>query len=531
MPFVWDDFEALLLDDEEPYDEQQFVVVRKLHIRPIAAAFKPLPIPEYTVDQMNVLLRKFGDIESIEMVANKTSEAYVTFVSDRNAYLAYLQCKYSKKDGARQRFDVQPANTWEQPQERTNDASFQNDMDVDKYNPEIFALNEDCLLHMCKFLDLDSLVSLAYVCKKFHTLLHQRWFPNIRKYVLKNEGVRTLAKVRRTMLCIGRHITDLSYESDYDEEVNRTPKYLEVIAQNVGPQIRRAYLSLEFNRDDCISILKPMLQHLESLRVNDFNEDQPTYDIDFHALCPNLVEFEVNVEMPMIACCKPWSSLKCISVPPWTMKTKTFISFIKQNPQLTSLHFDLPETNKRIVAVNTYLPALEKLSIRFRSSITLVAKNFACLNGQKLSEIKVTDLSSEQIQSVISHLSTFKSLRKICVSMSSSNSINSCSESLINLAKLPHLIDLTLSYISFDGSTLLDIIRFGCQLGTLYIENDVLIFTDELISNIVEVCKNHRPSSSGALHLYLRKYVLTKLHVYQNKEFERYLQLKVWARI
>lgn len=34
MPFIWDDFEWLLVDDEETYDKNRFVVTRKLSVKP-----------------------------------------------------------------------------------------------------------------------------------------------------------------------------------------------------------------------------------------------------------------------------------------------------------------------------------------------------------------------------------------------------------------------------------------------------------------------------------------------------------------
>lgn len=33
MPFIWDDIIWKLIDDEEAYDKNRFVVVRKLHIK------------------------------------------------------------------------------------------------------------------------------------------------------------------------------------------------------------------------------------------------------------------------------------------------------------------------------------------------------------------------------------------------------------------------------------------------------------------------------------------------------------------
>lgn len=33
MPFIWDDLEWMLIDDEDKYDKSRFVVVRTLHVK------------------------------------------------------------------------------------------------------------------------------------------------------------------------------------------------------------------------------------------------------------------------------------------------------------------------------------------------------------------------------------------------------------------------------------------------------------------------------------------------------------------
>ena len=33
MPFIWDDFEWKLVDEEDEYDKSRFVVARKLHVK------------------------------------------------------------------------------------------------------------------------------------------------------------------------------------------------------------------------------------------------------------------------------------------------------------------------------------------------------------------------------------------------------------------------------------------------------------------------------------------------------------------
>lgn len=33
MPFIWDDNEWMLIDDDDSYDQSRFVVVHKLHVK------------------------------------------------------------------------------------------------------------------------------------------------------------------------------------------------------------------------------------------------------------------------------------------------------------------------------------------------------------------------------------------------------------------------------------------------------------------------------------------------------------------
>ena len=341
----------------------------------------------FTIDEIRERIEKFGEIESIEILSGKNVEAHVTFVSDRSAYLMLLQHEFDKKVYKSQPFEIEPADSWCQPLEITNQQQEStHDMDIEENAPDIFKLNEDCLLHVFRFLDLDSLVNVADVCRMFNRLSHQHCFPRIRKYTVRNDDDPkfTLAKLWRTLLCIGSHITDLSYDVDYDEYdgPGHTSKFLRVIAQNVGPNIRRAHFSFNLDKDNRTQTLAPILRELESLVIEDRLEGS-SYDIDFQTLCPKLIEFTVNMDMPCVACCKPWPSLRSLSVKNNnSITTTTLISFIKQNPQLTCLEFAIDKSNKTllILAVTKYLSRFEKLTIVNTSFQSFFARNFTILS-------------------------------------------------------------------------------------------------------------------------------------------------------
>ncbi|XP_055310886.1 uncharacterized protein LOC129573808 [Sitodiplosis mosellana] len=531
MPFICDDFEWKLVDDREPYDKHRFVVVRKLSVKPNERT----PIRNFTVDEIRQRIEKFGEIELIEIMPNNALEAHVTFVSDRSAYLMLLQHEFDKKALKTQPFDIEIADSWEQPLEVINQSP-RHDMEVDEHVPEIFKLNEDCLLHVFQFLDLDSLVSLADVCKMFNRLSHHHCFPHIHKYKVDTDDdpAFTLAKLRQTLLCIGPHITDLSYDVSYDEDdgPGHTSKFLKVIAQNVGPNLQRAYFAFNLDRDNRMVTLAPVLQNLESLEIEDRDEGS-SYDINFQALCPKLIEFTVNMDMAMIACCKPWPSLRSLSVKNnMVLTTTTLISFIKQNPQLTCLEFAIDRSNKTllILAVTKYLSRFEKLTIVNTVNESFFARNFASLsNLPLLREINLEKLDRSSLKCIVNHLPTFINLQKISLSCSwyKGVGIEEYGQSFLDLAeKLPFLEELKLQRIPIHGDILVEFISSASKLNVLYVQDCELVFSNDLISKLVDTLKVSRQESKKALQFYLNKKDLNELKTVKRREIEEYLQLK-----
>lgn len=473
----------------------------------------------------------------MEILSDKDVEAHVTFVSDRSAYLMLLQHEFDKKMYKSQPFDIEPADSWHQPPETINqEQESTRDMDVEESTPEIFKLNEDCLLHVFRFLDLDSLVNVANVCKMFSRLSLQHCFPRIRKYAVRNDDDPdfTLARLRRTMLCIGSHITELSYDVEYDEDdgPGHTSKFLRVIAQNVGSNIRRARLAFNLDKDNRTQTLAPILRELESLEIEDRDEGS-SYDIDFQTLCPKLIEFTVNMDMPMVASCKPWPSLRSLSVKNnmW-MTTTTLISFIKQNPQLTCLEFAIDRSNKTllILAVTKYLSRFQKLTIVNTVNESFFGRNFTSLsNLPLLREINLEKLATNSLKSILNHLPTFTNLRKISLSCSwcADADTEDYAHSLVGLAKkLPLLEELKLERITIDEDTVVEIISIAHQLKALNIQDCRLTISDETIPKLVDALNASRHESKDALHLILNKKELMKLDTTKWKAIERRLQLK-----
>lgn len=95
----------------------------------------------------------------------------MTFVSDQSADFAqsYLSMKWNDDN---EQFFVRPACTLEQPQDLNNRTPVQQ-------QPSMLGLNNNALLHIFKFLDLDSALNMAEVCILFEELLDQHYFPHV----------------------------------------------------------------------------------------------------------------------------------------------------------------------------------------------------------------------------------------------------------------------------------------------------------------------------------------------------------------
>ncbi|XP_055304307.1 uncharacterized protein LOC129569487 [Sitodiplosis mosellana] len=538
MRFIWDDIGWKLVSHKRAYDENQFVVVRKLHVKLNTDSDSTLPIQGFSVDLIRQHSERFGNIESIEMLPNKETEAHVTFVSDRSAYSMQSQHEFDKEARRKQQFQIQPADTWEQPRENTNPLPKE---DLEQTS-EIFMLNEDCLLHLFMFLDVGSLVDMADVCKLFNRLLHRYCFPRIRKFEVINSYIpytffMPLAKMHRVLRCVGPYITDLIFECNVDEwEIKHdvVTRFLEVLAENVGTNIRRAWISCRtICKNDRISKLAPIFRHLELLQLKANNY---TFDIDFHTMCPNLVDIQVDVNVPMRGCVKPWKSLRRLAIINSSINTADLIKLIALNPQLTHIEFK-DDLNGNISLPISNLRMLENVQIASThyNHGHLNGFKIACLSRlQHLTEISLFRLRRDSMEGILDCLATFVGLRKICLHQEEEAERVAVSavdprslRSLVKLAtKQPKLEELKLDSVKLTRTALMEFVRYAIQLKKLQLKWSGLMISDQLILNLVDVLKFNRSEPNDVLVLELYSYQLENLNVIKTQSVSRYLQVK-----
>lgn len=501
--------------------------------------------------------RKFGDIESIEVLPNKEFQAHIIFVSDRSAYLAQLQHDYDVVRSNSSKFTVEPAYSWEQPAEyeRTTEdmratgedraiedgdgrpLANQYSSTLDGSNgiepiSKMSMLNEDCLLHLFSFFDLDSLISTSKVCKLFHRLVNKHFFPR-HKQLSVNAISTHFAKLRQTLLCIGRYITDLKFHSSCPGR--RSNRYLQLLGETIGSNIRRVQIKCHgVLENNSMALIQPILERLETLELEDYREYST--DFNFRETCPNLVELRLHVSIPFTTCRGRWKHLQRLSLlHNELIRTHTLLIFIQNNPQLIEIGCNVVEDDIIFSSIAENLPMLQK-GVFSSPDAELGAWNLHHFKSlAHLADVEFIGLGKEHLSSIIDGLATLRNLQRVSLDLCRSfddplNAILVDPEedeeldlkpSLLDLARLPHLEHVSLYNVPINQSILINFVRHARQLQILHIHYCKVEFKDEFILDMVEVLKDRQ----SQLKLYFNPADYIYVSVTRKEEVRRHLLL------
>lgn len=413
--------------------------------------------------------RKYGAIESIELLKSGKPEAYVTFVDDVSAYRAV-----SAMDKAK--FFVVPANTWHQSLKvnqplgnhlGVDDEAMEEDL------PPILKLNEECLLSMFKRFDVKSLVNLANVCKLFKNLLGRSVFPHI--HTMPAFDDMTLAEARNILRCVGPYLETVTVDRYFLD--GKYVRYLEKLNQYVGENIRE--LNLRFDQLPIIVPMVPILSiktilpRLHKLSIIGNFGQSFSLNCAFLTHCLNLVEFSTNAIMtsnePQISLSLP--NLRYIFIGR-RCHAAFFNSLIEQNPQLTCVK---TESSNILPGTVKHLTNVVKLTIKVWNIVELI--NWIhpdCLqNLTKLTLMigMITDLC--QTIDLAKKLTKLQEL-KIYIGHKGDDEI--CCESyqaqVVGIAQsLPRLEKFLVQGVTLWQTTIFSFVRLATKLQSLHIHD------------------------------------------------------------
>lgn len=254
-------------------------------------------------------------------------------------------------------------------------------------------------------------------------------------------------------------------------------------------------------------------------------------------MCPNLNELKLKMNMLLIKCCKPWARLRHLSViNNEFINTMTFIAFIKQNPQLTTLEFDVCDAEIRLRSIANHLPQLQSLTMDSMDSMLAGWHLGHVAQLQHLTEIDLLTLDYQHIRSICDGLATFTGLRKIGLHAYRPDEGDEDNErdddewdyerSIIGLAKeLPNLEEFSLRSIAILEKTLFDFVRFASQLKVLHIHWCGIFITDALVLQITNILKCKRSHFNQPFMMYINPADFIYLHVRRNDEVKSCMQI------
>lgn len=156
----------------------------------------------------------------------------------------------------------------------------------------LMTLNDDCLLHVLRFISLVDLGSIKYTCKRLCQLADQ----SFKLYGDKSLKIRSSSMFANIWILkhFGKRIHSLSLDSIYKRYVS-LEMILEMIARFTGEQL--VSISLEdcdAEEDDTFECLKEVLKNVECIKFSWFGYDR---HIDLLlSYCENLKKVDINGE-------------------------------------------------------------------------------------------------------------------------------------------------------------------------------------------------------------------------------------------
>lgn len=482
--------------------------------------------------------RKFGEIESIEMVKGEKLEAFITFQRDICAFAAI---SYHENQGFKKikyEYIVQPAHTSKQPQQQNS--LVQSIILNEEYVPPRCAseiLIDDCWEKIFQYLDVYSLRNLRKICKKFggengaeNGLVIERGYKSIKSFDfnIKNGGT-SLTQMQRELKYIGKHINTLRFDCNHNifEDIHQ---FLELLGRGVGNQIRHAVFKRMILKKRDIAAIKPILRNLTSLKFYDVTCKS---DIYFKAICPNLNRLRLESNIKLLD--KGWPKLQTLSFDSWTLDPNEFREFLKQSPQIANLN--LFSLSGELESAVQHLKIILKLPIESRFDKKGISVNaiqpLISLRKLKIEvDGKQCEEDIEYIVDIFDCLSQFKTLRELkFVQFQYTFHTKEFQQPIITLAQeLPYLEKMSLIGIFLMESTVLKIICNARNLKEIHIHNVGIYISNELVFEIVGALENRSQHVIEPLKLFVDKNTVVDSENIQELRVKKYLSVNEYCK-
>lgn len=408
--------------------------------------------------------------------------------------------------------------TWQQPFSACEyDSLTKSDDGGQADEPEIFKLPDDCLHEIVKRCDLESLVNLFQVCKRFNKLfmkqtgglsdVHFRRFQTLQiKACGSNMGTHdTIAMVRKYMRRVGPFVQRLSIRCDelHQEFLHR---YLAIINAHLNEKLYELKL-INVDVDMHMQFLQPILRRIKVLITDNV---VPDFHTDLENYCPNLTSLEIkrlgnpatrsdgifeshfrDLDHINAVLFSKIPTLQHLSIG-FHMSFRNFLVFSQTNSHLKTLKFVCHDD--RMLRLLYLFGGLEQLEIEGVKSLLLT--NFRQLHDLNCLALQFESSFYDEIIRTFPETDELRELKLKTIGATANQ------EALVNLIdRLPQLENLHLYGVLINATIVIDIIRTAGKLKTFHFSEFGGNFEHSLVQHVANIYESeHR---QGPLKLFI----------------------------
>lgn len=293
-------------------------------------------------------------------------------------------------------------------------------------------LNDDCLLGIFNYMDLDTLTQVSNACTRFHHLIDENFFSRYKTIVFnfnrniawrkahrveKNVELTTLSKMRNQLLAVGQYVTDARFifNESMQFHLPHIMRVMDVFTGLLGDNVESLTV-VGVTMTQRMSVqFRPILKRLKYLewRTHDFN---PFYKCDLVNLCKNVVTLELSVGLGWVDTVNNWEKLENVRFQYISYEEREeYVTFLKNNPNLKSYRFCSYNINDKLFYIALHLKHLEKLVVDDITEEIQASTLTNVIYMKNLKTLKLLDMHEDYADEIIEFLCKLTALNYVKV--------------------------------------------------------------------------------------------------------------------
>lgn len=464
-----------------------------------------------TTVHISKALRKYGKIEQIDVLPEKFPTQ-----DDANEYYAYVTFKEAASAfeaiSNQRNLDIFPADTWKQPDYISPPAFL-----VENNKISLNRLNDDCLIEIFRYMDLETILNLTMACERFNNIICQQ-IQSIHPKICLNIDIPKISFTLNVIKKLLKHVHYVSFNIDPYIKTLNLIRITDISTKNLNKNLKELELNRFLITKRMHKQMRSILMQLESLKLIYCSSNHD--EIDLMSICPKLKTLCLTFSSIFVINSNRWQSLESLTLNHHRITSfpNLISAFLKNNRQLKELKLHLFNENSLINDICKFSCNLEILHL----CSTLMNETWHWENLVKLEKLKELEITSAFFETnnnykhFINILGQLITLEKftLCTGGSIFYKPEHCQ--LFMLAK--KLINLREFYIVgyfLTVETILAFLEVSPQLKVLQFRDCSLVIGDDLIKSISNLRKEQTEKSNSNV-------VPLKIYVDLGLEFKDY---------